>query len=211
MRFQKYFASRPTRFLKPRRSVRQQFVLLAITLFAFVMLSACGNDAANPTLPAPALKTVSPSAAFIATNVRPTLYKPLTKEACQSLNDNFAVTFRVSAGMGEGAFNDPKNGDLGNGCVFAMKGTGEEFVSAPEAINTLRASLTPMNWVEDKAYQANTPTLSAAAFRKEKSLLTALVEWTPTPDAKCPLDQVATCKLTPKQQLFVVTIKAAQR
>ena len=175
------------------------------------MLSACGNDSANPTLPAPALKTVSPSAAFIATNVRPTIYKPLAKEACQALNDNFAVTFRVSAGMGEGAFNDPKNGDLGNGCVFAMKGTGEEFVSAPEAINTLRASLTPMNWVEDKTYQANTPTLSAAAFRKEKSLLTALVEWTPTPDAKCPLDQVATCKLTPKQQLFVVTIKAAQR
>ncbi len=175
------------------------------------MLSACGNDAANPTLPAPALKTVSPSATFIATNVRPTLYKPLVKEACQTLNDTFAVTFRVSAGMNEGPFSDPKNGDLGNGCVFALKGTGEEFVGAPEAINMLRAALTPLNWVEDKTYQANTPTLSAAAFRKEKGLLTALVEWTPTPDAKCPLDQVATCKLTPKQRLFVMTIKAAQR
>jgi|GEM_PF-3100646 len=182
-----------------------------MTLITLVILSACGNDGANPTLPAPALKTVSPSATFIATNVRPTLYKPLAKEACQSLNDNFAVTFRVSAGMGEGPFSDPKNGDLGNGCVFALKGTGEEFVSAPEAINTLRTALAPMNWVEDKTYQASTPTLSAAAFRKEKSLLTALVEWTPTPDAKCPLDQVATCNLAPKQRLFVMTIKAAQR
>jgi hypothetical protein len=182
-----------------------------MTLITLVTLSACGNDAASPPLPAPALKTVSPSATFIATNVRPTLYKPLSKEMCQSLNDTFAVTFRVSAGMGEGAFNDPKNGDLGNGCIFAMKGTGEEFVSAPESITMLRAALTPLNWVEDKTYQANAPTLSAAAFRKEKSLLTALVEWTPTPDAKCPLDQVATCKLTPKQRLFVMTIKAAQR
>ena len=182
-----------------------------MTLLFFMLLSACGNNGANPTLPAPALKTVSPSATFIATNVRPTLYKPLMKESCQALNDTFAVTFRVSAGMGEGAFSDPKNGDLGNGCVFAMKGSGEEFVSAPETINMLRVSLMPLNWVEDQTYQVNAPTLSAAAFRKEKSLLTALVEWTPTPDAKCPLDQVATCKLTPKQQLFVVTIKAAQR
>ncbi|MBI4630183.1 MAG: hypothetical protein HY740_00395, partial [Chloroflexi bacterium] len=113
-----------------------------MTILALILLTACGNDSANPTLPAPALKTVSPSATFIATNVRPTLYKSLSKEVCQSLNDTFAVTFRVSAGMGEGAFNDPKNGDLGNGCVFAMKGTGEEFVSAPEAINMLRTSLT---------------------------------------------------------------------
>lgn len=183
---------------------------LGMALLAFLILVACGGSP-NPTLPSPAIKTY-PSATFIATGVRPTLFKPLTKAECQALNDSFAVTFRVSTGMSEAPFTDPLNGDLGNGCLFAMKGTGEEFVSVPSTLESLRVMLNKAAWIEDQVYQAGGPTGGASGFRKGTALLLANVEWKPAAEAKCPADQpIASCKLTPKQQLYTMNVKVAQR
>lgn len=178
-------------------------------IFVFTLV-ACGSGAANPTLPAPALKA-NPSATFIATGVRPTLYKTLPKADCQNINDGLAVTFRVSAGMSESSFADPLNGDLGNGCLFDLRGTGEEFISLPATLDNLRALLKKSDWLEDKTYATNTPTSSATGFRKQTALLLAAATWKPAAEANCLPDQLATCKLTPKQQQFSLVIKAAQR
>lgn len=185
---------------------------------ASLLLSACGSTAAptpEPTLapivaptstPVPATSTPVPATATAAQGG----YQPVSLQVCQAVHDAVAKALVTRFTLIDAPFTDPISGESGMACTMEASGTGADFENVASVMEKLRAALT--GWQQNPAYAADGPTGTATAFTRDNALLLVMVEWQPSPDANCPQDQpISACLLKPEQQLYTITLKAAQK
>ena len=109
-------------------------------------------------------------------------------------------------------FEDYLSGTSGEGCLILAAGTGADFANHIDVFNQLKTMLTTIGWTPDPAYDADGPTGTGGAFRRDAALMLVMVEWEPSPDANCPLDQpISACVLTPEQQIYTITLNIAMQ
>lgn len=138
-------------------------------------------------------------------------YVPISAEVCGILQETAANTVALAFSMEpSGNFMDPITGESGKGCILTAMATGMKFSDPASVRATLVESFS--GWTEQTNYQADGPTGSTTAMKRDMGLLLITVDWLPSPDANCPADQpISACNLAPEQKLYTVQISAAQK
>lgn len=180
-------------------SLHSTFVLSAL------ILSACTLGQSAP----PAASTLLPTEAAGNAPVVSGGYQPVSAEVCQILQEDahqsLGLTFTLEASAPFTA-----NGEIGFGCSLTANTTGAVLSDPNDALVKLVNGF--VGWNEDMSYVAGGPTGAATGMTRDSGLILIAVGWEPAPEANCPKDQpISTCILTPDQQLYTVTIQAAQK
>lgn len=137
-----------------------------------------------------------------------TVIVPLSMELCNGqaqamshfLNDMIPT-------VTEEPLSDPVTGASGSGCQSTITGTGVDFESPSAVVGVLGGMLEEQGWMEDPMGQADGPTGTARLYRKDDHICLAGAVWFPDDSANCPDDQpITTCRLTPEQQNYTVTL-----
>jgi hypothetical protein len=102
---------------------------------------------------------------------------------------------------------DPVKNLEGMGCQATITGTGAQFQSPGDVVQTLGSMLEDQGWTEDAMLAADGPTGTSRGYRKGDQLCLAAAMWEPDAAANCPQDQpISSCEVTPEQQLYTVTL-----
>lgn len=145
-------------------------------------------------------------------------FQPLTQELCGPLKDEAQSGLGVEVTVSESAFYDPISQSGGLACTLEAHGTGANWANPQAVFDALASAL--ITWAEKPEYAADGLTGSARGYingaagpgKSLDFLLLVSAVWEPSPDANCPADQpISACPLKPEQQLYTVTLKAAQR
>lgn len=212
--------------------IRLPAPLIGFTLLT--LLLGCASTLNNPPPPPSATSQPTAAPATVPATVQPTVasttepataratgttsataaagYKPVADAECTALHDQVATALSANATTSEGPFEDVINGTSGTGCLVLVNGTGAQFDNFLNVMNRLKSALAQAGWQEDQAYLADGPTGTATAFRKGNMLALVSAGWQPSPDANCPQDQpISSCQLKPEQQLYTITVNAAEK
>jgi putative hemolysin len=156
---------------------------------------------------APGAQPVEEPATGEAEGVQPSggMCEELRSETAQILNVEVTLLADVP-------FSDPfDSSQTGPGCLITATGTGADFENAWTTADSLRAMFEANGWAEDPQYQADGPTGTASAFRRDNALAIMSVMWLPSDDANCPDDQpISACDIAPEQQLYTITLSLGE-
>ena len=158
------------------------------------------TNAGAPLVSLPtAVPTLAPGAA----------YRALPAKECAQLQSQLQSALQMNLNLSESSFGMPA-GDTGQACTLFAEGNGLTFGSVPQVMTAVRSVFG--GWSEDLTLSADGPTGSEVGLRRGGDLALISVGWAPSPDANCPSDQpIATCSLTPEQQLYTVLIQVARK
>ena len=102
---------------------------------------------------------------------------------------------------------DPIRNMDGMGCQATITGTGVQFQSPGDVVQTLGSMLEEQGWTEDAMLAADGPTGTSRGYRKGDQICLAAAMWQPDDSANCPQDQpISACEVMPEQQLYTVTL-----
>ena len=176
-----------------------------IALPTFLILSSA-TAIFSPTL------SELPVVAVPVAQTRSRSYQPLPAAICNKMEQEMSNVLKVKVTMTQAAFQDAVSQEQRTGCQLTATGNGRNFTKLSDVVRKLSAMLTKQGWVEASKYAADSPTGAARGFQKGNSLAWFNVEWEPSTDAKCPENQpISECQLSPEQQLYRITLKAARK
>lgn len=139
-------------------------------------------------------------------------YQPLPAATCNQLKQEMSRVLKVRATMKRSTFQDFINGGKGTSCQITVMGNGQQFKDVDYVLRKMSEMLTNQGWGNAPNYVADGPTGVARGFRNGSNLAVLNIEWEPSADANCPNDQpISDCKLSPKQQLYRITLDAVRR
>jgi hypothetical protein len=156
-----------------------------------------------------------PDPACIAKILTPTApagtYVPVTLEICGTIKEIAVQAVQLDFTMEPNAdFTDDRTGEKGKGCTLTAMATGAKFSDQVSVARTLVEAM--QGWTEDPQYQADGPTGTSTALRRDMALMIISVGWTPSPEVECPKDQpISACELKPEQKLYTVQISTAMK
>ncbi len=137
---------------------------------------------------------------------------PLPAANCEDLEKMVAAELGVADIWLEtnAPFEDFLSATYGRGCLISVSGTGADFTSFHDVYMRLSELLAELGWSLDMQYQADGPTGTHSAFRRDAGLILVSVGWEPSADANCPADQpISACDLAPEQQVYTIILSAA--
>lgn len=138
-------------------------------------------------------------------------YHPIPNDRCEQFRTNTALVLNLETNAKVGPFKNSVTGEEGKACIIQAKATGLNFANLVDVMRLLRPGLFS-TWMEERSYQADGPASTSTAFSQANRLAIVNISWNPTPEAKCPVDQViSACPLTPEQKLYTITIQAVQK
>jgi putative hemolysin len=134
--------------------------------------------------------------------------QPLIMELCNGQAQAMAHFLDVlEVTQSDEPLDDPVTGASGVGCNATVTGTGEQFESPGAVVSTLGGMLEEQGWAVDPMLAADSPTGTAAGYRKGDQICVAAATWQPDDSANCPADQpISACPVTPEQQLYTITL-----
>lgn len=139
-------------------------------------------------------------------------YQPLPAATCNQLKQEMSRVLNVRVMMKRSTFQDFINRGRGTSCQLTVTGNGQQFKDVDYVLRQMSEMLTKQGWGNAPNYVADGPTGVARGFRKGNNLAVLNIEWEPSADANCPNDQpISDCKLSPKQQLYRITLDAVRR
>jgi hypothetical protein len=139
-------------------------------------------------------------------------FVPLDEAACSDVAEAMQDALTLDVTTGQAAFDDYISGMSGQGCQVSAVGSGYDFGSPVEASVILGVLLSSRGWEEDNQYQADGPTGTATAYRLGDALCLSHIGWQPAEGVDCPpYEPIASCEMTPDQQLYLATLNCAQK
>jgi Tol biopolymer transport system component/putative hemolysin len=136
------------------------------------------------------------------------IIQPLPTEVCNGQAQAMShVLEDLVPTQSEEPLDDPITGARGIGCQATVTGTGVQFESPSAVVSALGSMLEEQGWTADPMFVADSPTGTAAGYRKGGQLCLAAAMWVPDKSANCPEDQpISACEVTPEQQNYTVTL-----
>lgn len=164
------------------------------------------TDTPEPTLPPDSEPEIVPDPAAP--------YLPISEDECSEMAESARQTLGLppeAVTSGLAPFVDMLHAAEGTGCRVAIRATGAEIGTFPEAAVALKAMLEERGWYEDPQYIADGPTGTAFAMREAERLALVEVGWNPAPEANCPSDRpIIECNVAPEHQIFDIRLNFAR-
>jgi hypothetical protein len=172
------------------------------TAVVALVASACAFLAPDPS------PETEPTVPVVMRDVRSDM-RPLSQDQCNELAGGLKeLGAPVSIEMAP--FQDQIAGNVGEGCLVSVSGTGVQFESPQVVADRVTALLSAQSWQEDKSYSAAGPAGVAMAFRKDTALCLFSVSWWPE-GMTCPSDRpLSECAVPPEKKLYQIELQCAQ-
>jgi hypothetical protein len=178
--------------------------VLPTTQDYFIDVTSLNQDLVNYQIVVEVSPTViDPSLGTMYDLIPDTLCQELGSMASQALGLDFSVQTRAP-------FFDAVGGEAGQGCSLRAGGTGAQFNSPQEVVNSLVNSV-GAGWNPQPLYQADGPTGSETGVSRDMALMLISANWQPAMGIVCPADQpISDCNLAPDQIVYTIKVDIAQ-
>ncbi len=184
---------------------------------ATLTIAPAPTNAATPGNAATVEPVIEQSPLQPGTNVSPLQpnapqsYVPLSDPECEALRRSMADTLNAEAQLETAGFRDYVAGVSGQGCLITVRGTGVKFPGSAQVARQLDELLTGQGWTVDPAYAADAPTGTLFGAHKDRRLALVDVGWIAKAGVNCPTNQpISACDIKPDQQIYTITVNAAQ-